>query len=307
MKGSEVVLYQIQDSEIEIPVQFKNETAWLSQAQMATLFQKSVRTINEHIKNIYREGELDENSVIRKFRITARDGKTYRTKHYSLDVIISVGYRVKSRQGTQFRIWATRRLRDYILKGFAIDDERMAQGGSDYFDELVERVRAIRTSEKNFYEKVKGVFATSVDYDSTSITARQFYAIVQNKFHYAIHGHTAAELIVARVDGGKSRMGLTHSRSDAITLRDATIAKNYLQETELKGLRLLAEQLLAFAELRHLDRKPIKMANWMEKLDGFLRLNDKGILQDKGTVSQSVMKTKVRTEITRYRRHLQAG
>jgi hypothetical protein len=235
---SQILLYRAEDGKTQIQVKLQDETVWLTQAQMAELFQKNVRTINEHIKNIFKEGELEENSVIRNFRITAADGKQYDTNFYNLDVIISVGYRVKSHRGTQFRIWATQRLREYIVKGFVMDDQRLAGGVTNYFDELVERVRRIRASERNFYEKVRDIFATSIDYDSKTDYAQQFYATVQNKFHFAIHGHTAAELIAKRIDSSKEFMGLTNWSGKIITSKDAKIAKNYLEELELKRLEL---------------------------------------------------------------------
>jgi hypothetical protein len=301
---SQILLYRAEDGKTQIQVKLQGETVWLTQAQMAELFQKNVRTINEHIKNIFKEGELEENSVIRNFRIAAADGKQYDTNFYNLDVIISVGYRVKSHRGTQFRIWATQRLREYIVKGFVMDDQRLAGGVTNYFDELVERVRRIRTSEHNFYEKVRDIFATSIDYDPKTDYAQQFYATVQNKFHYAIHGHTAAELIAKRIDSGKEFMGLTSWSGKIITSKDAKIAKNYLEELELKRLELLVEQFLSFAELRSVERKPMYMNDWLNKLDEFLVLNEKEILQHAGKVSHKEMEAKVRAELEKYSRRL---
>lgn len=298
--ASQILLYRAEDGKTQIQVKLQDETVWLTQAQMAELFQKNVRTINEHIKNIFKEGELEENSVIRNFRITAADGKQYDTNFYNLDVIISVGYRVKSHRGTQFRIWATQRLREYIVKGFVMDDQRLASGVTNYFDELVERVRRIRTSERNFYEKVRDIFATSIDYDPKTDYAQQFYATVQNKFHYAIHGHTAAELIAKRIDSSKEFMGLTNWSGKIITSKDAKIAKNYLEELELKRLELLVEQFLSFAELRSVEKKPMYMNNWLKKLDEFLVLNEKEILQHAGKVSHQEMEAKVRAELEKY-------
>jgi hypothetical protein len=301
---SQILLYRAEDGKTQIQVKLQDETVWLTQAQMAELFQKNVRTINEHIKNIFKEGELEENSVIRNFRITAADGKQYDTNFYNLDVIISVGYRVKSHRGTQFRIWATQRLREYIVKGFVMDDQRLAGGVTNYFDELVERVRRIRTSERNFYEKVRDIFATSIDYDPKTDYAQQFYATVQNKFHYAIHGHTAAELIAKRIDSSKEFMGLTNWSGQIITSKDAKIAKNYLEELELKRLELLVEQFLSFAELRSVEKKPMYMNNWLKKLDEFLVLNEKEILKHAGKVSHQEMEAKVRAELEKYSRRL---
>jgi len=298
--ASEIILYRTEDDKTEIQVTLQDETVWLSQAQMAELFQKDVRTINEHIKNIFKEGELEESSVIRNFRITAKDGKQYNTSFYNLDTIISVGYRVKSHRGTQFRIWATQRLKEYIVKGFVIDDKRLAGGATNYFDELVQRVRRIRTSEKNFYEKVRDIFTTSIDYDPKTDYARQFYATVQNKFHYAIHGHTAAELIAERVDSAKPFMGMTNWSGNIVTRKDAEVAKNYLEELELKRLELLVEQFLSFAELRTIEKKPMYMTDWVKKLDEFLILNEKEILTHTGKISHKEMEIKVREELEKY-------
>jgi len=297
---SEIILYRTEDDRTEIQVTLQNETVWLSQTQMAELFQKSVPTINEHIKNIYEEGELDEKATIRKFRIVQAEKKRTVTRSvdfYNLDLIISVGYRVNSHRGTQFRIWATQRLKEYIVKGFVMDDRRLAGGATNYFDELVQRVRRIRTSEKNFYEKVRDIFTTSIDYDPKTDYARQFYATVQNKFHYAIHGHTAAELIAERVDSAKPFMGMTNWSGNIITRKDAEVAKNYLEELELKRLELLVEQFLSFAELRTIEKKPMYMTDWVKKLDEFLILNEKEILTHTGRISHKEMEIKVREEL----------
>jgi hypothetical protein len=282
-------------------VVLQDETVWLTQAEMVTLFQRDKRTISYHIRSIFKEGELDENSVVQYFRTTAADGKSYNVAYYNLDVIISVGYRVKSHRGTQFRIWATKRLREYLIKGFVMDDDRLADRQTNYFDELVERVRRIRTSERNFYEKARDIFATSIDYDSRTDHARVFYATVQNKFHFAIHGHTAAELVSKRVDSRKPHMGLTNWRGEIVTSSDAKVAKNYLQELELKRLELLVEQFLALAELRSIEKRPMYMADWVTKLDDFLILNEKEILQHSGKVSRKDMEAKVRQELAKYR------
>lgn len=300
---NQILLYRTEDGSTEIEVSLQDETVWLSQAQMAELFQRNVPTINEHIKNVYEEGELEKKPTIRKFRIVQQEGKRQVARNidfYNLDVIISVGYRVKSHRGTQFRIWATQKLKEYIIKGFVIDDERMEGGKSTYFDELIERVRRIRTSEKNFYQKVRDVFATSIDYDPGTDYAKQFYATVQNKFHYAIHGHTAAELITRRIDSKKPFMGLTSWTGQIISRKDAEIAKNYLEELEIKRLELLVEQFLSFAELRSLEKIPMYMNDWIKKLDGFLVLNEKKILTHAGKVSHSEMENKVRAELANY-------
>lgn len=298
---SEIILYQSTENQPEIQVILQDETVWLTQAEMVTLFQRDKRTISYHIRSIFKEGELDENSVVQYFRTTAADGKSYNVAYYNLDVIISVGYRVRSHRGTQFRIWATKRLREYLIKGFVMDDDRLADRQTNYFDELVERVRRIRASERNFYEKVRDIFATSIDYDTKTDYARTFYATVQNKFHFAIHGHTAAELISKRVDSRKPHMGLTNWRGEIVTTSDARVAKNYLQELELKRLELLVEQFLALAELRSIEKVPMYMADWVTKLDDFLVLNEKEILQHSGKVSRKDMEAKVRQELAKYR------
>ncbi|MDZ7344739.1 MAG: virulence RhuM family protein [candidate division KSB1 bacterium] len=305
---SEILLYRTEDGRTEIQVTLQDETVWLSQAQMAELFQKDVRTINEHIKNIYEEDELQKEPTIRKFRIVQTEKKRKVTRtidFYNLDVIISVGYRVKSHRGTQFRIWATQRLKEYIVKGFVMDDRRLAGGATNYFDELIERVRRIRTSERNFYEKVRDIFATSIDYDPQTDYARQFYATVQNKFHYAIHGRTAAELIAERVDSAKPFMGMTNWSGKIITRKEAEIAKNYLEELELKRLELLVEQFLSFAELRVVEKKPLYMADWVKKLDELLILNEKEILTHAGKVSHKEMEAKVREELEKYHEQME--
>ena len=304
-KNNQIIIYNTEDGETKIEVKIKDETVWLSQAQMADLFQKTVPTINEHIKNVFLEGELAENSTIRKFRIIQKEGARDVARDidcYNLDVIISVGYRVKSHRGTQFRIWATHKLRDYIIKGFTMDDERLAEGkvAKTYFEEWEERIRKIRTSEANFYQKVRDVFATSADYNPKTDHAKQFFAMVQNKFHFAITGLTAAEIVNSRVDNQKENLGLTNWKGEIITSEQARIAKNYLQELELKRLNLLVEQFLSFAELQSVEQRVMYMKNWIEKLDGFLVLNDKEILQNAGNVSRLEMEKKVRDQLEKY-------
>jgi len=272
---------------------------------MAELFQKDVRTINEHIQNVYEEGELEKNPTIRKFRIVQKEGNRVVSRdieHYDLDVIISVGYRVKSLRGTQFRIWATQKLREYMVKGFVMDDERLAEGRvkRGYFEEWEERIRKIRTSEANFYQKVRDVFATSVDYNPKTDYAQKFFATVQNKFHFAITGLTAAEIVAKRIDSQKENLGLTNWKGEIITREQAQIAKNYLEELELKRLNLLVEQFLSFAELQSVERRVMYMKNWIEKLDGFLVLNDKEILKDSGSISRGDMEKTVRIELEKF-------
>ena len=243
--AGDFLFYQTQDGRSRIEVRLMDETVWLSQKVMAELFQKDVRTINEHILRIFEEGELQPDSVIRKFRITASDGKTYETRHYNLDVIISAGYRVKSHRGTQFRIWATQRLREYIIKGFALDDERLKEaGGGNYFDELLARIRDIRSSEKVFWRKVLDIYATSIDYDPNTDLSRDFFAVIQNKMHWAAHGHTAAEIIYGRADASKPNMGMTTWAGSALRQIDSEIAKNYLSEEELNVLNRIVTAYL---------------------------------------------------------------
>lgn len=290
--SSELILYQAEDGKTKIEVRLRDDTVWLTQKQMSELFQKDVRTINEHVQNIFEERELASDSVIRKFRITAADGKTYETMHYNLDVIISVGYRVKSHRGTQFRIWATQRLRDYIVKGFALDDERLKKGGGDHFDELLERIREIRASERNFYQKIKDIYATSEDYDPQAQVTVDFFAMAQNKIHWAIHGHTAAELIAERADATKPNMGLTSWGGAKVRKQDIHIAKNYLNKEELGLLNLITNQYLDFAEFQAKTRKGMYMRDWVRKLDDFLRLNDREILTGLGQISSQLAKEK---------------
>ncbi len=284
---SEIILYQTQDGSTRIDVKTEGETVWLTQDQMAELFEKGRSTITEHILNIFKEHELEEKSVCRDFRRTGSDGKNYDVKHYNLDVIISVGYRVHSIRGTQFRIWATQRLREYIIKGFTMDDERLKQGGgrARYFEELLQRIRDIRTSERNFYQKITDIYATSINYNKDSRLTKQFFATVQNKLHYAVHGRTAAELIAERVDSEKMYMGLTNFKGNYITLADAHVAKNYLSEPELSQLNLIVSLFLDFGQLQATNGRPMKMQEWIDKLDGFLRLTEKEILTHAGRIS----------------------
>src|SRR3989344_7067889 len=301
-KNNQIIIYNTEDGETKIEVRMKDETVWLSQKQMAELFDKDRKTITEHIQNAFKEGELVENSVCRKSQHTAEDGKIYSVNFYNLDVIISVGYRINSLRGTQFRIWATQKLKEYIVKGFVMDDERLAEGGvkKTYFEEWEERIRRIRTSEANFYQKIRDVFATSADYNPKLDYAKRFFATVQNKFHFAITGLTAAEIVVNRVDGGKDNMGLTNFKGNIVTREQAEIAKNYLEELELKRLNLLVEQFLSFAELQSVEQRVMYMTDWIQKLDNFLILNDKEILDHAGGVSHKEMEQKVRRELERF-------
>jgi hypothetical protein len=300
---SEILLFTASDGKTNLTVRLEDETVWLTQKQMAELFDKSRITITEHIKNVFSEGELEEISVCRKFRHTAEDGKTYETQYYNLEVIISVGYRVKSQKGTQFRIWATQRLKEYIVKGFALDDERLKQGGKStrYFQELLQRIRDIRSSERNFYQKVTDIYTTSIDYDPKNDLTHKFFATVQNKMHYAVHGQTAAELINSRADSTKPLMGLVNFKGNFITAQDARIAKNYLTEKELNQLNLIVSLYLDFAELQASNERAMTMAEWISKLDQFLTLSEKELLLHSGKVSAEDAARKAAAEFEIYR------
>ena len=286
MEESKIIIYQTEDGNTKIETRLEDETVWLTQAQLAALFQKGRATITEHIGNIFKEGELDEDSVCRKSRLTAPDGKSYDTTFYNLDVIISVGYRVKSQQGTRFRQWATARLREYIVKGFTMNDELLKQaGGGNYFDELLARIRDIRSSEKVFWRKVLDIYATSIDYDPGLEISVQFFQTVQNKMHWAAHGHTAAEIIYQRIDAGKPNLGLTNIKGSKPTKQETEIAKNYLNENELNVLNRMVTTYLELAELQALNRTPMYMKDWIARLDDFVKMTGNEILQHAGTVS----------------------
>ncbi len=311
LPNSEIILYQTEDGRTRVQCRFENETIWLTQKLMAELFQKDVRTINEHIQNLFEEGELSPESVIRKFRITAADGKTYDTQHYNLEVVISVGYRVKSPRGTQFRIWATQRLREYLVKGFTMDDERLknppGKGQKDYFDELLERIRDIRSSERRFYQKVLDIYATSVDYTPDADQSHRFFAAVQNKMHWATHGQTAAEVIAERVDAAKPFMGLQTTRPGGIVRKDdVAVAKNYLTEDELQVLNRIVNLYIEYAELQALERKAMTMQDWITKLDEFLKISGRRLLDHAGKISAESAKAKAELEYARYRKLLDA-
>lgn len=306
----EIILFQSEDGQTRIDVRLINETVWLSQKLMAELFQKDVRTINDHIKNIFEDGELqDSDSVIRNFRITAADGKTYQVEHYSLDVIISVGYRVKSHRGVQFRVWATQQLRDYLVKGFVLNDEKFKQGKSgNYFDLLLARIRDIRSSEKEFWRKVLEIYATSIDYDPRAEASQQFFATVQNKLHWAIHGHTAAELIAARADAARPHMGLTVWPKGQVAPRkaDVAVAKNYLSAEELNKLNLIVAAYLDFAALQATNQRPMYMRDWITKLDQFIQLSEREILTHAGKITAEAARAHAEHEYETYRRTLDA-
>ena len=297
-----ILIYTTEDGLTKIDTTFDGDTVWLSIDQMAELFQRDKSTISRHIKNIFAEGELERDSVVAKFATTAADGKTYQVEFYNLDVIISVGYRVKSKRGTQFRIWATGILKEYMRKGFALDDERLKNlGGGGYFKELLERIRDIRASEKVFYRQVLEIYATSIDYDPKAEISVQFFKKVQNKIHYAIHGQTAAEVIYNRADAEKEFMGLTTFAGNQPTLREATIAKNYLNEKELRAMGQLVSGYLDFAERQAEREQAMTMQDWAEKLDAFLQFNDAEILKDKGKVTAAIAKAFAESEFKKYR------
>lgn len=299
---TEFLLYRSEDGKIRIETRMENETVWLTQAQMCELFDKNKRTISEHIRNIFSEGELQEEQVVRKFRTTAADGKKYLVAYYNLDVIISVGYRVKSNRGTQFRMWATQRLREYIIKGFTMDDERLKQaGGGNYFDELLARIRDIRSSEKVFWRKVLDIYATSIDYDPNTDASRTFFATIQNKMHWAAHGHTAAEIIYHRVDASKKNMGLSNWVGDNIRKREVAVAKNYLGQNELEILNRIVTAYLEFAELQALSSRPMYMRDWIKQLDMFLTMSGRELLEHAGKVSHEEALKKAQLEYEKYR------
>lgn len=303
--SSEILIYQVEDNRTKIDVRLEGGTVWLTQAQMAELFQTTRQNVNLHIRNLYLEGELDLAATCKEFLLVRPEGGREvqrKVDLYNLDVIMSVGYRVKSLRGTQFRVWATQVLRDYIVKGFALDDERLKNAGTrnDYFDELLKRVREIRTSEKNFYRKVTDVYATSYDYTADSPVSQKFFATVQNKLHFAITSHTAAEIIAKRANAELPNMGLTSWEGQRIRKADVTVAKNYLTADELENLNLLVDQYLSFAEFQARQRKPMYMADWIKKLDDFLRLNDRDILENAGRISKKLSDEMAEQEFDRF-------
>ncbi len=312
--AGEFLVFANEDGTAQVHVRISDGTVWLTQKQMSVLYGKDVRTINEHLGNIFEEGELDPASTLRKFRIVQsernRSGSRQVARvveHYNLSAIIAVGYRVRSTQGTRFRQWATARLEEYLVKGFVMDDERLASTahlGTDYFDELLERIRRIRTSERRFYQKLTDVYARcSVDYDPNAGVTKTFYATVQNKMHWAIHGHTAAELIRQRADASLPHMGLTNWKGGPkgpIRKSDVTVAKNYLSAEELSALERVVGMYLDYAEEQARKRRPMTMADWVAKLDGFLQFNEHNILTHAGTVSQALAAAHAEAEFERY-------
>lgn len=299
----QIIIYQTESGETKLDVHIQNETVWLNQSQMSTLFNKGRTTITEHIGNIFQDNELEEKSVCRKFRHTAQDGKSYNTTYYNLDVIISVGYRVKSKEGTQFRIWATQRLKEYIIKGFALNDDRFKTGTSmNYFNELQERIREIRLSERFFYQKIKDIYTTSIDYNPKDDKTIEFFKIVQNKLLWAISSQTAAELIYRRIDASLPLLGMqSYDKNTKIKNSDVGIAKNYLNEDEIKLLGLIVEQYLAFAETMAHQNTPMYMKDWIERLDVILQLNGRELLNHAGKISHQKAVEKAKTEFKKYK------
>lgn len=299
---NEIIIYQTQDGRTKIDVRIENETVWLTQNQMAELFQTTKQNISLHIKNIFEEGELLENSVVKDYLTTASDGKKYNTKHYNLDVIISVGYRVKSLRGTQFRIWATQVLKEYMKKGFALNDDLLKQaGGGGYWQELLERIRDIRSSEKVFYRQILDIYATSTDYNPNAEETKLFFKVVQNKMHFAAHGHTAAEVIYLRADSTKDNMGLTVFKGKHPKKDEVTVAKNYLDEKELNILNRITSAYLEFAELQAIRHIPMTMKDWIAKLDDFIKMTGSELLENPGKISKLEAENKALAEYTKYK------
>jgi hypothetical protein len=300
-----LLIYQTEDGITKIETRLEQETVWLSQAQLCNLFQKSKATISEHIKHIFEENELNENSTVRNFRTVQKEGSRIVERDvdfYNLDVIISVGYRVKSNRGTQFRIWATQRLREYIVKGFTMNDDLLKQnGGGNYFDELLSRIRDIRSSEKVFWRKVLDIYATSIDYDPKIETSTLFFKTIQNKMHWAAHGNTAAEVIYKRVDAQKANLGLTSFKGNSPTQQETEIAKNYLNEKEINLLNRMVTAYLEIAELQALNQKPMYMNDWIIRLDDFLKMTGQEILSHSGTISHEKAIEKAKIEYEKYK------
>ena len=306
----DLLLFQNEDGKKPVQVRLFGNSLWLSQKQIAELFEVSVKTANEHLKNIYKESELATESTIRKFRIVQNEGSRSIERlvdHYNLEAILAVGYRVRSNRGTLFRQWATRTLDEYLVKGFVLDDQRLKEGknfGQDYFDELLERVRDIRASERLFYQKITDIYATSIDYQGTSESSKKFFAMVQNKLHWAIHGKTASELIVSRVDAEQLNMGLTNwknSPTGNIRKPDVSVAKNYLKKEEISALNHIVTMYLDYAELQASMNKPMTMADWQNKLDGFLTFNEQNVLQHAGKITAEFAKEKAELEFEKFK------
>jgi hypothetical protein len=292
------IIFSNNKSEIKLSVDFEGQTVWATQRQIAELFDVNIGEVVRCISHIFIDGELEKDAVMEKRALTGSDGES---EVFNLDMIISVGYRINSTKATEFRRWATRQLTELLTEGFVIDENRFAKGQLAAFQKLVDRVRAIRTSERNFYQKITDIFSTSSDYDKNSKSAKIFFAAIQNKFHHATHGHTAAELIKDRIDSNKINMGLTSLKGSEVTRAEAQVAKNYLSELEIKRLELLSEQFLSFAELRYYDKKEMMMIDWEKKLDEFLLFNEKEILRGKGKVSKEDMLKVLNEELSKYR------
>jgi hypothetical protein len=296
----EIILYTTEDGVSTLSLRVKDGTVWLTQAEIADLFQTTKQNVSLHARNVLDEGELQEDSVVKESLTTAADGKRYRTLVYNLDMILAIGYRVRSHRGTQFRRWATEKLRDYLVKGFVLDEPRLKDAG-DLFEQLLERIRDIRSSEKVFYKAVLKIYATSIDYDPRASQSQSFFATVQNKMHWAAHGHTAAELVVQRANASIPNMGLTNYPGDRVKLDDAKVAKNYLNAEELEALNRIVTAYLEFAELQAMNRKPMTMADWIMKLDDFLKLSDRDILTHAGRISQDQAADHARREFEKFR------
>ena len=302
MDKGQFLLYQTPDGDSQIEVKLRNDTVWLSLDQMAELFQRNKSTISRHIKNVLEDGELEADSVIANFATTATDGKNYSVAYYNLDMIISIGYRVHSYRGVQFRIWATKVLKEYIVKGFAMNDDLLKRaGGGNYFDELLARIRDIRSSEKVFYRKVLEIYALSIDYDPRVEMTQKFFKTVQNKMHYSVHGHTAAEIIYERADAEKDFMGLTTWSGAMPSKPEAEIAKNYLTQEEIKSLNRIVSLYLDFAEMQAEEHRPMYMKDWINILDDFLRISRKDILTHAGKISAKLAKEKADQEYDKFK------
>ena len=301
---NEVLIYEDKDGITKVNVTFTDEDIWLTQNQLAEIYKTTKQNISQHISSIYADKELPETSTVKKFLTVQNEGSRSVKRnidHYNLDMIIALGYRVQSEVAVRFRIWATQRLHEYIQKGFTMDDERLKQGGNRYFKELLQRIRDIRSSERNFYQQVTDIYATSIDYDPRADITKKFFATVQNKLHYAVHEHTAAELIYDRVDNEKPYVGMTNFKGDYVTIDDVKIAKNYLSEIELKRLNLLVSQFLDFAELQALEQRTMKMQDWVEELDNQILLNRRKILEGNGKISHEEAIKKAEKEFQIYR------
>jgi hypothetical protein len=308
--GGQLLIFQ--DGALHLQVRLDGHTVWLTQGAMAELFQTTKQNISLHVQNIFEEGELQSGAVVKKYLTTAFDGKKYRMLHYSLDMILAVGYRVRSARGTHFRQWATERLRELLVKGFTMDDERLKAGrtiGADYFEELLARIRDIRTSERLFYQKITDIYATSIDYDGNAEMTQRFFQTVQNKMHWAAHGHTAAEVVAQRADAAKPNMGLTswkNAPGGAVRKSDVTIAKNYLTHQEIDALNLMVSAYLDFAELQARSHRPMHMADWIAKLDSFLNLSERNILTHAGAISHEAAEQFAHAQFDRYDRERRA-